>query len=302
MGANREYKNSVFTTLFDDADKLLELYSALSGCNYGEGTAIEINTLDDVLFMNLMNDISFTVDGKLVVLIEHQSSISENIPLRLLLYIARVYEKIIDKKTVYQQKLMKIPMPEFVVLYNGKSEFPSEKELRLSDAFMSAPGRHEKYGNLDLTVRILNINLGHNEGIVNRSATLCGYVTFIGRVREGVEKGLDLDHAITEALKYCEEHDILQPFLTSHASEVINMLTTEFNMEDAIAVWKEEGREEGRVEGIIVGETRGEARGEARGETHVLSLLEAGHSVEEIKKILNREREKGANYGREPRI
>ncbi|MCL1981570.1 MAG: hypothetical protein FWG53_00560 [Clostridiales bacterium] len=55
---------------------------------------------------------------------------------------------------------------------------------------------------------------------------------------------------------------------------------TEFNMEDAIAVWKEEGCEEG----IIVGETRGE--------THVLSLLEAGHSIEDVKEILSREHEK----------
>ena len=30
------------------------------------------------------------------------------------------------------------------------------------------------------------------------------------------------------------------------------MLTTEFNMEDAIAVWKEEGREEGREEGLDI--------------------------------------------------
>ena len=272
IGANREYKNSVFTTLFDDEDKLLELYSALSGGDYGEGTEIEINTLEDVLFMNLMNDVSFTVDGKLVVLIEHQSSISENVPLRLLLYVARVYKKITDKRASYQEKLMKIPMPEFIVLYNGKSEFPSEKVLRLSDAFMDAPGHPEKCGNLDLTVRVLNINSGHNEGIVNRSETLCGYVTFIGKVREGTEKGLELADAITEAIRYCKEHDILQPFLTNHASEVINMLMTEFNMEDAIAVWKEEGREEG--------------------ETHVLSLLEAGHSIEDVKEILSREHEK----------
>jgi hypothetical protein len=74
MSVNREYKSTVFTKLFSDADTLLELYNALSGSNYGADTSIEINTLEDVLFMELMNDISFTVDGKIVVLIEHMST------------------------------------------------------------------------------------------------------------------------------------------------------------------------------------------------------------------------------------
>ena len=58
MNANREYKSTVFTTLFSETDKLLELYNALSGGNYGADTTIEINTLEDVLFMDMMNDIS----------------------------------------------------------------------------------------------------------------------------------------------------------------------------------------------------------------------------------------------------
>jgi hypothetical protein len=49
-------------------------------------------TLSDVLYMEQLNDISFVIDGKLVVLIEHQSSINENMPLRMLMYIAREYE------------------------------------------------------------------------------------------------------------------------------------------------------------------------------------------------------------------
>ena len=250
MGVNREHKNTVFTKLFNNADNLLELYNALSGNNCSSDTVIEMNTLENILFMNMMNDISFTVDGKLVVLIEHQSSVSENIPLRILLYIARVYEKIIDKRAAYQQKLIKIPLPEFIVLYNGKSKFPSEKTLRLSDAFWKKQECSEGFGSLELTVRIININPGYNENIVNKSATLRGYVTFIGKIREGISNGLELRAAVTEAVKYCENYQILQPFLTNHASEVLNMLTTEFNMEDAIAVWKEEGREEGRARGF----------------------------------------------------
>ena len=253
MGVNREYKSTVFVKLFSDTGTLLELYNALSGGSYGTETAVEINTLDDVLFMDLMNDISFTVGDKIVILIEHQSTISENLPLRFLLYMARVYEKIIDRKAVYRQKLMPIPAPEFIVLYNGKSDFPDEKELRLSDAFRKIPEHAEKYGSLELTVRILNINPGHNEEIIKKSATLSGYVIFMHKVREGIEGGQELVAAVTDAIKYCENNQILQPFLADHASEVFNMLTTEFKMEDAIEVWKEEGREEGREEGLAQG-------------------------------------------------
>ena len=278
MGANREYKSSVFTRLFSETGALLELYNALSGSNYGADTIIEINTLEDVLFMDLMNDISFTVDDKIVILIEHMSTISENLPLRLLLYMARVYEKIIDKRAVYKQKLFKIPAPELIVLYNGKMDFPEEKELRLSDAFKEMPDHPEKYGSLDLSVRILNINVGHNESIVQRSSTLQGFVTFVGKVRDGIDRGLNLAEAITEAVEYCEEHQILQPFLSDHSSEVVNMLTTEFNLQDAILVWREEGLEEGLEKG------REKGREEGREEI-VLSMLRAGMTPETIAEL-----------------
>ena len=96
MDANRKYKNSVFTTLFNDHDSLLELYNAISDSNFGTDTKININTLKSILYMGIYNDISFTIDDKIVCLIEHQSTISENLPLRLLMYIARVYERIVQ--------------------------------------------------------------------------------------------------------------------------------------------------------------------------------------------------------------
>ena len=275
MNPNREHKSSVFTELFKEKEALLELYNALSNSNYTLDTKIEINTLQGVLFLDAMNDISFTLDDKIVILIEHQSTISENAPLRFLLYIARVYEKLIDKKTVYRQKLVKIPTPELIVLYNGKAPFPKEKRLRLSDAFVKTPNQADGFGCLELFVRVLNINVGYNEEILNRCETLHGYVLFIGKIRENMESGMELDEAITEAVKYCEKNQVLQPFLKEHASEVENMLTTEFVMADAIEVWKEEGIEEG----IEIGRAEAMQR--------IISLLEEGKSIEEIKMAIN---------------
>jgi hypothetical protein len=64
---------------------------------------------------------------------------------------------------------------------------------------------------------------------------------------------MKLNDALTEAVKYCIRADILTDFMKTKGSEVVNMLTTEFNIDDAKMVWREEGREEG--------EERGEARG-----------------------------------------
>ena len=127
MKGNKRFKDLVFTLLFQNKKKLLELYNAIEGTNYSEDTKIEINTLEKVLYMDRENDISFLLDGKLIVLVEHQSSVNQNMPLRFLLYIARVYEKLIDSKSVYKEAQIKIPTPEFIVLYNGGKNYPKEK-------------------------------------------------------------------------------------------------------------------------------------------------------------------------------
>ena len=92
MGVNREYKATLFSELFNEPDRLRELYNALAGTDYGEDTPVEINTLENVFFNDLKNDVSFTIDDKYVLLLEHQSTLNNNMPLRCLMYIARVYE------------------------------------------------------------------------------------------------------------------------------------------------------------------------------------------------------------------
>ena len=126
MNVNVKYKNSVFSSLFSDTEVLKELYCALEGIALPENLPVTINTLSDVLFMSQLNDISFALGDKLVVLIEHQSSINPNMGLRLLMYIGRVYEKIIDTKMIYGTRLIPIPRPEFFVLYNGIAPYPDE--------------------------------------------------------------------------------------------------------------------------------------------------------------------------------
>jgi hypothetical protein len=261
MPAKRKFKDSMFTSLFSDKERLLELYNAIEGTSYKDPSLISINTLEGILFPDRLNDISFTIGGKVVVLIEHQSSINENMPLRMLIYITKVYELIINPKAIYNEDLIKIPRPEFIVLYNGLEEYPKEKILNLSDAFERS-GR-EKNPALELSVRVLNINKGHNLKLEQKSKNLAGYSAFVAQVREFQSKGYSLKEALKKAVVYCINKDILKDYLKLHSSEVINMLYTEFKLRDAKAVWK--------------------AEAEAKGMKKVFALLEKGIPLSEAK-------------------
>jgi len=239
INANRNYKDSVFTALFSEPQATLELYNAVTGQNYPPDTKIEIVTLSNALFKGQLNDVAFVVDGKLVVLMEHQSTVNNNIPLRMFMYMGREYEKMTKGKNLYREKKIEIPTPEFIVLYNGKEELPDFTELRLSDSYKSKSGSK----NLELVAKVYNINKGRNDDIVNKSPTLSGYSELVAEVNNNC-KTMELADAIVAAIKTCISKGILLSFLESHASEVLNMLFTEWNLEDAIAVAKEEAAED----------------------------------------------------------
>jgi predicted transposase/invertase (TIGR01784 family) len=250
MHMTRNYKASVFSSYFSDANTMLDAYSAIEGKEFPPGTEIVFNTLDDVLYKTQINDISFTVAGKIVVLAEHQSTISENTPIRFLQYLGRVYEKILDRRNMYREKLYKIPKPEFIVLYNGERPFPDHKILKLSTAFMqeNAPV------SLELIVNVYNINMEHNPDILSKSKSLKDYSTFIDMVRTRERDGIPLATAYTEVINYCIENEIMSDFLEIHGSEVYNMLLAEWNMDDALDVRYEEGFEDGTEKGEREGE------------------------------------------------
>jgi hypothetical protein len=280
MGANTKYKDSVFSFLFSDPDTLRELYCALGGVSLPQDIPVTINTLNDVLYMDMINDISFEIGGKLVVLLEHQSTINPNIALRFLMYIARVYEKTLESKNIYGTRRISIPRPEFFVLYNGTAPYPDEKVLRLSEMFedISSFGFSEESATLELEVKVININSGRNSTIVNQSKTLAGYSLFVSKVRENIQSGLEKEPAMKQAIIYCRDHDVLKEFFENNASEVLNMLMTEWNWDDAKQVWFEEGREEGWEKGL--------EKGWEGSREYFLQLLNEGLSVEEIKQRL----------------
>jgi predicted transposase/invertase (TIGR01784 family) len=265
VNVNKEYKDSVFSLLFSNPNVLRELYSAIEGVDLPPDIPIDINTLSGVITQKQINDISFTIDNRLVVLIEHQSTINNNMPLRILIYISRVYEEIIDHRKTYQTKLEKIPRPEFIVLYNGNAPYPDHKELRLSEAFKDAVDLKLVEENaefpLELVVQVYNINRGHNEEILKRCEALDNYSFFMDKIREFQKMNLKLAKAVPHAIKYCIDNDKLKDFLETHGSEVHNMLMGEYNEEEHMEVVREEALEEGIERGMTTAARNALAQG-----------------------------------------
>ncbi|MCL2706001.1 MAG: Rpn family recombination-promoting nuclease/putative transposase [Spirochaetaceae bacterium] len=287
MQTNRKFKDSVFTSLFSTPDVLRELYCALKGISLPNDIPVSINTLENVLFMDTYNDISFEIGGKLVILIEHQSTINPNMAFRLFLYIARVLEKRIEGRTLYSRKPISIPWPEFFVLYNGKDIFPDKHIYKLSDLFEKPNFMENDNPLLELEVKVLNINEGRNKEIINRSKKLSEYCVFITKIHEYWKELGDLEEGIKRAIKYCQSYDILTEYLKTHGSEVLNMILTEWNTEDAIAFARKEEREEGRAEGRVVGREEGRIDGleEGREEGREKAFRDKLQTVANLKKL-----------------
>lgn len=241
--SNRLMKDSVLRLLLDDEETLLQVFNALEGTNYKRKDAIRINTLKGPIFGNRKNDLSFSVEDWYLSLIEHQSTLTENIPLRMFIYMARVYEQILDMTKAYRASLYKIPLPRLYMLYNGTADFPQEALIRLSDAFLKAAGFPDMTPCLEVTVKVININADKHHPLLEKCSVLKEYSLFIARVREKLTAGKNRDIAVKESIRECIEEGILSDFLMKHGKEVFNMLFDEITYEDILRIRIEEAEE-----------------------------------------------------------
>ena len=242
---NRNFKSGVFTHLFRESGKEYELYNAIAPGRFPPDTPVKDVTLNNAIYMDRVNDLSFVLGDKLVVFFEHQSTINQNMPLRDLIYCARVYEMIVTNEAMYSSANLSIPTPEFYVLYNGVADFPDKKVYRLSKMFALPP---ETEPSLELIVHVYNVNSGYNENIVKRSETLSGYVALMSKVRKYELSGTNRAEAVNFAVRDCINEGILAEYLEKHRSGVVNMLFQEWDWDKAKEVWQREAKEEGKAE------------------------------------------------------
>ena len=254
---NRNYKDSVFVDLFAHditaKENFISLYNALHGTNLdAETTDIQPVMLERVLYMKYYNDIAMLIDGKIVILIEHQSTINQNMPFRFLEYIARIYEKITTKDEKFGRKLVKLPVPEFYVFYNGKDDYPTESVMKLSDAFMQLDSKlknqleNTSYP-LEISVKVININVDKENPILKRCEALKEYSEFIEQVRFNIENAVP--EPFTTAIKEAIKKGFLSDYLNRKSTEVQNMLLAEYDYDTDIAVQRKEAFDDGMSQG-----------------------------------------------------
>ena len=279
---NRKYKDSVFTDLFGsdrDAKKnFIELYNALSGNDFKlNEVELERKIIEQTLYKTFNNDVSWEINGKLIVLVEHQSTVNENMPLRCLEYVTRIYEGIVPVKARYAEKVYKLPNPDFYVVYVGKKELPEEQELRLSDAFYTKDS-----SKLELVVTVKNCSSSKLLPVVKKCSILKQYCQFIEIVEHNYNK-LFPKKSFKKAIEIAMERGILKDYLDRKSREVINMLCAKYDYKMDIAVKQEEAREEG----IAIGMQEGMQQGARQKTLEVAkSLYSNGASVELIAKSL----------------
>ncbi|MCQ4636238.1 Rpn family recombination-promoting nuclease/putative transposase [Anaerovorax odorimutans] len=242
----RTYKDGIFRQLFNEKEKILELYNALSGNNYPKGTPIEIITLEDAIFGDLKNDLAFIIHNRLIVLIEHQSTVNPNMPLRMLGYIAKEYERLTYSRAIYSKRLLPIPTPELYVFYNGEEPQPLEQELKISDAFLEKCGKIT----LEVVVKVINVNYDKGAEVLKRCQTLREYSQFVSVIRGKWKESGELEAAIKESIEACIDQGVLREFLKKNGGDIVSFLYEELSREECEAIREEDGYEKGKSEGI----------------------------------------------------
>lgn len=275
---NRKYKDTLFRMIFRDRKNLLSLYNALNNSSYTNPDEMEITTLEDVIYVGMKNDVSFLFSS-IMNLYEHQSTVNPNMPVRGLFYLARIYQNYIKKMdlNIYSSGQIPLPVPVYVVFYNGGKAEDEYQELKLSDAFMKSEFTWQAA--LECNVMVININLGHNEELLENCKILWEYAYFVNEVRENQKHGFSIEEAVRKAQKNCIEQDILKEFLKKNSAEVKDVILEEFNQEQYEEGLRKEGQMEGRKETLINLYRK-----------HLLTLEQAaeeyGTTVEEFQKLL----------------
>jgi len=234
---NKRYRDTVFRDYFNDEERLLSLCNALLGT---DAAALKINTLEGIFFDRQKNDISCVVENTFLVLIEHQSTINENMPFRCLSYVAELMNNLVeDKDKLYHKALIRFPAPRFYVFYDGDDLQPVERLLRLSEAFTGSNSA------LELVVTALNINHGVPQPLLAKCRYLREYSTLVGKVKEGIRAGLTRKEAISRAVKFCLDNELMKGYLEEKSKEVFHMLALQWEQDKAIRASYEDGRDDG---------------------------------------------------------
>ena len=149
----KKHKDTIFRLLFSEPRRAVELYNAVTGEDLPLDTELTYTTLTNAIYIDRKNDLGFVINNRHLVLVECQSTVNMNIPLRCLGYVSRTLENLAGNENLYGSRLIKFPAPEFYVFYVGSANW-DVKHLKLSDAFLEKP----RENSIEVVVNLVNLN------------------------------------------------------------------------------------------------------------------------------------------------
>lgn len=289
---NNTLKDSVFTDLFGDTKNILQLYKALHPDDDENITIDDLNniTLHNVVTNGIYNDLGFLVKDKLMILVEAQSTWTNNIIIRGLIYAIHTYYDYIitNDLDVYSSNQVELPKPELYMIYVGDRKDRPDK-LNFKDKFFD-----NKDTDIDATIHVLygkdDLDDYKDENIINQYIAFCKVYKQQYQKYECYKNPKNGRKAIEETLKTCRDKNVLKTYLKERESEVIDMMSILFDQATVTEIYgKSQLRE---------GEKRGIEKGRAREIIDICSELKMTHEeiVQRLIKKLGIDERKATQY------
>ena len=258
---SREHKDRLFKFIFGRSENkgwTLSLYNAINGSTYSDPEEIEINTIEETVYMGMKNDVSYILRD-IMSIYEQQSTFCPNMPVRQLMYAGRLYDKYIKQHSlnIYGRRQIRLPVPRLVVFYNGRDEWLDETELHLADAFEESV---KELADISVRTRMVNINYGHSGKLMEACKVLSEYSWFVNEIRNN-SKSMGVEMAVDKAIDDMPVDYELKTFLEGHRSEVVMSCLTEYDEEATMKMIVDDAREDGREEGRKEGRKEGREEG-----------------------------------------
>ena len=204
--------------IFNDKEKLLELYNAMNGSDYKDASELQVVTLENAIYLSMKNDVAYVLHDELF-LYEQQYTKNANMPLCCLFHASDTYSVLVKDTNIYGTKMLPLPSPTFVVFYNGKQKMEEEGELSLSDAFV----KKQENPNLEVIVKVKNINMGNSQELFEKCRPMRDYMIFVDKVRRYSQEQT-LEDAVEQTIRECMEEDVMADFLGIDAEMIAEIM------------------------------------------------------------------------------
>ena len=223
----RKIKDSVFTNLFQDKKYLLRLYQTL----HPEDNDVTEDDIKDVTIKHILvdadyNDLGFSVGGRLVILVESQSTWTLNIIIRALMYLIQTYHDFFKrtKQNLYSSKKVNMPKLELYMIFTSEKPKNPPDTISLSNDFFDG----EKIA-IDAEVKVLYQEDENN--IIGQ------YIIFCKIYNEQRKKHGQTKKAVTETIRICKDRNVLKEYLETKEQEVVDIMMTLFDDEQVLEAY-----------------------------------------------------------------